>query len=88
MPTRRHTRAAARAAYIARERALTATHRELDRLAAQHAAQQRRARRDALRAVSPKAAAWADRQDAIDHHRQTLNSQAAQPDHSDDPPPF
>ena len=88
MPTRRHTRAAAKAAHITRERARNATHRELDRLAKHAAAEQRRTHRDALRATSPKAAAWADRQDAIAHHRQTLNSPTAQPDYSDDPPPF
>ena len=60
MPTRRHTRAAAKAAYITRERALNAHQRELDHQTAVKAAEQRRARRDNLRATSPKATAEPD----------------------------
>ena len=85
MPTRRHPRAQAKTAYILRERRLNAIQRELDRAAAARAAAQRQAQCDALRATNPKAAQWADRDDAIDHLLQTLTGP---PDYGNDPPPF
>ncbi|MBX7431112.1 HNH endonuclease, partial [Mycobacterium sp. Y57] len=53
MPTRRRTREQAKTAYITRERRLNALQRELDRAAAEQAAEQRRAKAAAEREAKP-----------------------------------
>ncbi|MBX7434624.1 hypothetical protein JDV09_21365, partial [Mycobacterium sp. Y57] len=87
MPTRRRTRAQNHAAYITRERHLNALQRELDRAAAQKAAEERRAKRAALLAT-PGGAQWAARLERIDHLLQPLSHPPEQPDYGNDPPPF
>ncbi|AFM15285.1 protein of unknown function DUF222 [Mycolicibacterium chubuense NBB4] len=74
MPTRRRTRAQARASRIARERQLNAVQRELDRAAAD----ERKAQRGAREQQSP-------RRRYRDYFDESLSHR---PDYGDDPPPF
>ena len=88
MPLRRRTRAQNRATYITQARAHNAIQAELDRAAEEKAAEQRQAQRQALRATSPRTAAWADRQDDLEALMQSLNRPSQRRDDPDDPPPF
>ncbi len=86
MPRRQRTRAQNRAAYITAARQHNALQAELDRAAEEKAAEQRRVEREALRATSPRTAAWADRQDDLKALMQSLDRRP--PHYGDDPPPF
>ncbi|MBX7434999.1 HNH endonuclease [Mycobacterium sp. Y57] len=77
MPTRRQTRAQAKAAHITRERRLNALQRELERSQAQP------------RPPMCKEAQREARQQAADNVTQSLSRPPGyQPDYGDDPPPF
>ncbi|MBX7452822.1 HNH endonuclease [Mycolicibacterium sp. 3033] len=86
MPLRQRTRAQNRAAYIVRARTHNAIARELDRAAAEKAAQERRARREAI-PHNPRDPGWHARQEAVDAIRSSVNRPIVY-GRSDDPPPF
>lgn len=86
MPLRRRTRAQNRAVYIVRARTHNAIARELDRAAAEKAAQERRARREAI-PHNPRDPGWHARQEAVDAIRSSMNRPIVY-GRSDDPPPF
>ena len=86
MPLRRRTRAQNRAAYIVRARTHNAIARELDRAAAEKAAQERRAQREAI-PHNPRDPGWHERQEAVDAIRSSMNRPIVY-GRSDDPPPF
>ncbi|BBX49136.1 HNH endonuclease signature motif containing protein [Mycolicibacterium poriferae] len=86
MPLRRRTRAQNRAAYIVRARTHNAIARELDRAAAEKAAQERRAQREAI-PHNPRDPGWHARQEAVDAIQSSMNRPIVY-GRSDDPPPF
>ncbi|MBX7431113.1 hypothetical protein JDV09_03160, partial [Mycobacterium sp. Y57] len=69
-------------AYITRERRLNALQRELDRAAAEQAAEQRRAKAAAEREAKPP------RPSPDLDDRFPIRPPGYQPDYGDDPPPF
>ena len=75
-----------RAAYIVRARAHNAVARELDRAAAEKAAQERRAQREAI-PHNPRDPGWHARQEAVDAIQSSMNRPIVY-GRSDDPPPF
>ena len=85
MPRRPRTRAQNRAAYITAARAHNALQAELDRAAEETAAEQRRARRNAI-PHNPRDPEWHARQDAVDALRQSLNRPSGYD--PNEPPPF
>ena len=85
MPRRQRTRAQNRAAYITTARAHNALQAELDRAAEETAAEQRRARRNAI-PHNPRDPEWHARQDAVDALRQSLNRPSGYD--PNEPPPF
>ena len=85
MPRRQRTRAQNRAAYITAARQHNALQAELDRAAEEKAAEQRRARRNAI-PHNPRDPEWHARQDAVDALRQSLNRPSGYD--PNEPPPF
>ncbi|BBX49343.1 HNH endonuclease [Mycolicibacterium poriferae] len=85
MPRRQRTRAQNRAAYITAARQHNALQAELDRAAEEKAAEQRRARRNAI-PHNPRDPEWHARQEAVDELRQSLNRPTGYD--PNEPPPF
>ena len=85
MPLRQRTRADNRAAYITAARQHNALQAELDRAAEEKAAEQRRARRNAI-PHNPRDPEWHARQEAVDELRQSLNRPTGYD--PNEPPPF